>query len=79
MSAVALYSEDVDESTSQPIWSLTLRCGHTVTCGRHSERPPTQRPCITCKQREKWRRKYQRKRDREATGLDTFVWRLRNG
>ena len=44
MSAVALYSEDVDESTGQTIWPLLLRCGHTVTCGRFSERPPTQRP-----------------------------------
>ena len=79
MSAVALYSEDVDESTGKPIWSLTLRCGHAVTCGRFSERPPTQRPCVTCKQREKWRRKDQRKRDRKQRGLDTFVFRLRNG
>jgi len=28
MSAVARFSEDVDES-GQPIWSLALRCGHT--------------------------------------------------
>jgi hypothetical protein len=79
VSAVALYSEDVDESTSRPIWSLTLRCGHTAICGRFSERPPTQRPCATCKQREEWRRKYQRKRERRAARLDTFVFRLRNG
>jgi hypothetical protein len=78
MSAVALYSEDVDESTGQPIWSLTLRCGHSVICGRHSERSPTQRPCVVCKNREKWRRKDQQKRERKAAGLDTFVFRLRN-
>ena len=78
MSAVARFSEDVDES-GQPIWSLALRCGHTVTCGRFSERPPTQRPCVTCKRREKWRRKYQRKRERKAVGLEPFVFRLRNG
>ena len=77
MSAVARFSEDVDES-GQPIWSLTLRCGHAVTCGRFSEWPPTQRPCTTCKQREKWRRKYQRKRERKAAGLEPFVFRLRN-
>lgn len=79
MSVVALYSEDVDESTGQTIWSLLLRCGHTVTCGRHSERPPTQRPCVTCKNREKWRRKDQRRRERKTAGLDTFVFRLRRG
>jgi hypothetical protein len=79
VSAVALYSEDVDESTGQPIWSLTLRCGHTVTCGRFSERPPTQRPCVTCKNQEKWWQKDQRRRERKAAGLDTFVFRLRNG
>ncbi len=79
MSAVVLYSEDVDESTGQPIWFLTLRCGHTVSCGLHSERPPTQRPCVACKRREKWRRKDHRKRERKAAGLDTFTFRLRNG
>jgi hypothetical protein len=57
MSAVALYSEDIDESTGQPLWRLTLRCGHTASCGRFSERPPTQRPCLTCKRRERWKRK----------------------
>jgi hypothetical protein len=77
VSAVVRYAEDVDE-TGEPIWSLGLPCGHTVTCGRFSERPPTQRPCVTCKKREKWRRKYQRKRDRQLAGLDTFVFRLRN-
>jgi hypothetical protein len=78
MSAVAKYAEDLDE-TSHSIWRLTLRCGHTVTCGRYSARPPTQRPCITCKRREKWRRKDQRRRERRAAGLDPFVFRLRNG
>ena len=78
MSAVALYSEDIDESTGKPIWSLTLRCGHHVTCGRHSERPPTQRPCLACKRRDKQRKKDQRKRERKAAGLDTFVFKVRN-
>jgi hypothetical protein len=78
VSAVVRYAEDVDE-TGEPIWSLGLRCGYTVTCGRFSERPPTQRPCVTCKQREKGRREDQRKRERKAAGLDTFVFRLRNG
>lgn len=77
MSAVALSSEDVDESTGQPIWSLALRCGHTVTCGRFSERAPTQRPCLTCKAREREHRKYERKKARQAEG--PVVWRLRNG
>jgi len=79
MSAVALYSEDVDETTGQPLWRLTLRCGHMVMCGRASNRPLTQRPCVTCKNREKWRRKDLRKRERKAAELDTFVFRLRNG
>ena len=78
MSAVVKASKDAEESTGQPIWSLTLCCGHYVTCGRHSERPPSQRPCVTCKRREQWRRKDQRRRERKAAGLDTFVWRLRN-
>jgi hypothetical protein len=77
MSAVALSSEDVDESTGQPIWSLTLRCGHVVTCGRFSKRAPTQRPCLTCKAREREHRKYERKKARQAAG--PVVWRLRNG
>jgi hypothetical protein len=79
MSAVALYSEDVDETTGKPLWRLTLRCGHMIMCGRASNRPPRQRPCATCKKGEKWRRKDQRKRERKAVGLDTFVFRLRNG
>jgi len=79
MSAVALYSEDIDERIGQPIWSLILRCGHTVICGRFSERPPTQRPCNKCKARAREQRKYQRKKARQAAGLDTFVFRLRNG
>jgi hypothetical protein len=79
MSAVVRASGDVDENTGQPIWSSTLRSGPHVTCGRYSERPPTQRPCATCKRMEKWRRKDQRKRERKAAGLDTFVFRLRNG
>ena len=78
MSAVVRYAEDVDE-TGKSIWSLGLRCGHTVTCGRFSTKPPTQRSCLTCKQREQWRRKDQRKRERKAAGLDTFTFRLRNG
>jgi hypothetical protein len=61
---VALYSEDVAETTGKPLWRLTLRCGHMVMCGRASNRPPTQRP---------W------KRERKAAGLDTFAFRLRNG
>ena len=68
---------DVDESTGQPIWSLTLRCGHAVTCGRFSERAPTQRPCLTRKAREREHRKYERKKARQAAG--PVVWRLRNG
>jgi hypothetical protein len=78
VNAVVRYAEDVDE-TGEAIWSLGLRCGHTVTYGRFSERPPTQRLCVACKQREKWRGKDQRKRERKAAGLDTFVFRLRNG
>ena len=77
MSAVALYPEDVDKGTGKPIWALTLRCGHTVTCGRFSTHPPTQRPCITCKKREKWRRKDQRRRERKAAKLEAFTFKLR--
>ncbi len=33
----------------------------------------------TPKEREKWRRNDQRKRERKAAGLDTFVFRFRNG
>ena len=51
------------DETGELIWSLGLRCGYTVTC----------------KQREKGRQEDQRKRERKATGLDTFVFRLRNG
>jgi hypothetical protein len=79
VSAVVRYAEDVDE-TGEPIWSLGLRCGHSVTYSRFSECPPTQRPCVTCKQRQKWRRKDQRKRERKAAGVNKpFVFRLRNG
>ena len=79
MSAMARASEEVEESNWKPMWSLTLRCGHVVTCGRFSERSPTQRRCVTCKRREKLRRKDQQKRERKAVGLDTFIFRLRNG
>jgi hypothetical protein len=81
MNAVVGAKPIVDENTGKPQWELMLRCGHLVVCGRESTRPPTSRKgdCRKCKQLAKWRRKDQRKRDRKATGLDMFVFRLRNG
>jgi hypothetical protein len=68
MSAVAKALPDDDPETGQPIWLLTLKCGHTVTCGRHGATPPTSRPgdCRKCKLRAKEQRKWIKRKARRA-------------
>jgi hypothetical protein len=68
MSAVASALPDEGPTTGQPIWLLTLKCGHTVTCGRHGATPPTSRPgdCRKCKVRAREQRKWIKRRAKRA-------------
>jgi hypothetical protein len=72
MSAVVSGIEDEDPETGQPIWLLTLKCGHTVTCGRHGATPPTSRPgeCRKCKLRAKEQRKWIKRKAKRAAARE---------
>jgi hypothetical protein len=67
MSAVVRGLEDEDE-LGNPIWVLTLSCGHQTTCGRHSATPPLSRPglCRGCKARAREQRKWIKRKAKRA-------------
>jgi hypothetical protein len=68
MSAVVSGIEDEDPETGQPIWRLTLKCGHQTVCGRRSAIPPPSRPgqCRACKARAREQRKWIKRKAKQA-------------